>query len=237
MDNRELYLEKLDCSDQDCERFNPSPWSSWSGCSVTCGMGSKMRNRHCLSDKSLQRVDNENCASEPAYFTQTDKCKLQECPVDGNWGLWSEWSKCSQNCVHHPDADASLVITKAKRERKRHCIDPPPAFGGKKCALSKDFTWLSHENAELDETECITKKNCGDKCDSDMVTDWCPENCIITEWSQWSACKVTCYPLTQDKLKWSGFNEESSKSQKQLKFIQIQPCQPPVVDISRNRYR
>ena len=71
-----------------------------------------MRNRHCLSDKSLQRVDNENCASEPAYFTQTDKCKLQECPgtfhchrkhllkcsfiVDGNWGLWSEWSKCSQ---------------------------------------------------------------------------------------------------------------------------------------------
>ena len=103
--------------------------------------------------------------------------------------------------------------------------------------FSKDFTWLSHENAELDETECITKKNCGDKCDSDMVTDWCPENCIITEWSQWSACKVTCYPLTQDKLKWSGFTPEHRKSQQQLKFIQIQPCQPPVVDISRNRYR
>lgn len=79
-DNKDLYLQKQDCSDQDCERFAPTQWSSWSSCSVTCGMGSKMRNRHCMSQKTLQKVPGENCANEESYFTQNDKCKLKECP-------------------------------------------------------------------------------------------------------------------------------------------------------------
>ncbi|KAL4216388.1 Thrombospondin-2 [Mactra antiquata] len=43
------------------------------------------------------------------------------CVVDGNWGLWSDWSGCSVTCET------------GKQSRFRTCSDPMPAFGGSTC--------------------------------------------------------------------------------------------------------
>jgi len=50
---------------------------------------------------------------------------------------------------------------------------------------------LSHEKAEEDSTACITELTKKDEPDS-LVTKWCPEPCILTEWSEWSKCSKTC---------------------------------------------
>ena len=51
-------------------------------CDVLCiyFKGTRRRERCCFSAMTLQKVDNENCANEASHFTQSTKCKLQECP-------------------------------------------------------------------------------------------------------------------------------------------------------------
>lgn len=46
-----------------------SPWSDWSECSVTCGLGVRMRQRMLKSDPA-------ECSEE---LEQTEKCMLPEC--------------------------------------------------------------------------------------------------------------------------------------------------------------
>jgi hypothetical protein len=46
---------------------------------------------------------------------------MPDCPIDGDWGVWSDWSDCQSDCGV------------ATRHRTRACIDPPPAHGGRGC--------------------------------------------------------------------------------------------------------
>ena len=48
-------------------------------------------------------------------------CSMPDCPIDGNWGAWSDWSECQSDCGI------------ATRHRTRACVDPPPAHGGRGC--------------------------------------------------------------------------------------------------------
>ena len=42
-------------------------------------------------------------------------------PVDGLWGSWRGWSKCSKSCGGGTE------------ERLRNCDSPPPSHGGEYC--------------------------------------------------------------------------------------------------------
>jgi len=157
-------------------------------------MGVKKRERGCISELTNAVVMNKECANDPNFFQQTNKCKQRECPVDGNWAGWSNWSTCSQNCVTHPDGHPSgKVTTKAFRRRERFCASPRPTFGGKECAKNEKFTYRSRTQSEEDKTDCITELTEG--AEDEDVTPWCPEQCIFTMWGDWTACSFTCIEL------------------------------------------
>ena len=65
-------------------------WSTWSGCSESCGRGFKLRHRHCfdtapcLGRKSeVQECEKRECAHVLHYNPFTD---------------WSNWTECSATC-------------------------------------------------------------------------------------------------------------------------------------------
>ncbi|XP_048581714.1 uncharacterized protein LOC5511228 isoform X2 [Nematostella vectensis] len=119
--------EVVHCNPQNCPiHGNWGAWKMWSFCSSKCGPGKRERIRKC--DNPAPRYGGAGC---PGSDRQIMPCSLSDCPVDGNWGQWSEFTHCSATCGA------------AKRSRTRNCDNPPPAHGGKSC-----------EGDEMEEVYC-----------------------------------------------------------------------------------
>ncbi|NWI42264.1 AGRB2 protein, partial [Picathartes gymnocephalus] len=87
-------------------------WSQWSVCSLTCGQGSQVRTRSCVSSPY-----GTLCSG---LLRETRTCNnTVTCPVPGAWEEWSPWSLCSVTCG------------RGARTRTRRCA--APRRGGKAC--------------------------------------------------------------------------------------------------------
>ncbi|XP_075764622.1 adhesion G protein-coupled receptor B2 isoform X2 [Pelodiscus sinensis] len=87
-------------------------WSQWSVCSLTCGQGSQVRTRSCVSSPY-----GTLCSG---LLRETRICNnTATCPVHGLWEEWSPWSLCSVTCG------------RGARTRTRLCV--APQHGGKAC--------------------------------------------------------------------------------------------------------
>ncbi|KAF7653808.1 hypothetical protein LDENG_00078230 [Lucifuga dentata] len=79
-------------------------WSSFSSCSVTCGIGLQLSGRKC--DSPAPKHGGQPCAGAGSrrIICETNV----HCPVDGVWSEWSSWSPCKYpfenrdiRCKHH----------------------------------------------------------------------------------------------------------------------------------------
>jgi len=88
-----------------------SEWRAWSDCSVTCGSGTRKRERECSAGRG-------QCKEGKAE--ETEKCEAgQSCSVDCGWCEWNAWIK----------ADGCTTT----RERTRTQLCPPRKGNGKTC--------------------------------------------------------------------------------------------------------
>ena len=126
------------------------PWSEWSDCSVTCGVGSESRDRKVLTKPS-------NGGKECPDLEETRECQQPGCPVNCTVLPWSEWSDCSVTCGVGSESRDRKILTK-------------PSNGGKQCPA-------------LEETR---------ECQQPGCQPGCPVNCTVLPWSEWSDCSVTC---------------------------------------------
>ncbi|EDO39017.1 predicted protein, partial [Nematostella vectensis] len=89
-------------------------WSPWTECAQICGGSIVERIRVC--DNPAPANGGAKCPG-PDKETKED-CK-EPCEVDGGWGEWSEWTRCSTSCGP------------GKKTRDRKCNNPEAAYGGK----------------------------------------------------------------------------------------------------------
>ncbi|XP_019643716.1 PREDICTED: coadhesin-like [Branchiostoma belcheri] len=99
-------------------------WGAWTGCSVTCGVGTETRDRTCTNPAP------ENGGAEcDGAAQETRSCDTGlSCPVNGGWSDWDQWSNCSVTCG---------VGTET---RDRTCTNPAPENGGVDCDGSAQET-------------------------------------------------------------------------------------------------
>ncbi|XP_069785281.1 properdin-like [Narcine bancroftii] len=71
---------------------NWGPWSAFSPCTVSCGLGKLLQRRRC--DQPAPRHDGAPCLGPD---TNQKVCNTQlPCPVDGVWTPWTRWSNCER---------------------------------------------------------------------------------------------------------------------------------------------
>ncbi|XP_078578186.1 mucin-like protein [Branchiostoma floridae x Branchiostoma japonicum] len=93
-----------------------SDWGAWTGCSVTCGVGTETRERTCNNPAPAN--GGAGCVG---LGEETQQCNAGPCPVDGGWSDWGAWSACSVTCGNGTET------------RERTCNNPAPANGGAGC--------------------------------------------------------------------------------------------------------
>ncbi|XP_071100622.1 coadhesin-like [Haliotis cracherodii] len=143
-----------------------SEWVEWSNpdCPVTCGREAEKivsRNRSCTEPSPL--FGGANCTG-PSEESTNRSCNNTECPIDGGFSEWVEWS--NPDCPVTCGREAEKIVS-----RNRSCTEPPPLFGGANCTgPSEESTNRSCNNTE------------------------CPIDGGFSEWVEWSNpdCPVTC---------------------------------------------
>ena len=93
-------------------------WSEFGLCSRSCGRGKKHRTRNCTNP--VPQFGGRNC-SDFGLAIDARECFLRECPIDGGYTEWSEFSACTRSC------------NGGRQKRWRTCFNPKPKYGGRDC--------------------------------------------------------------------------------------------------------
>ena len=105
------YKDVTECFVDYCKiDGNWGKWNSWSKCKSNC---KKRRSRSCNNPAPVNR--GRDCVGEDK---DVKNCSGDNCKIDGNWGDWSPWSACGNNC---------------KKTRSRSCDNPVPVNKGRDC--------------------------------------------------------------------------------------------------------
>ncbi|XP_072179240.1 uncharacterized protein [Diadema setosum] len=136
-----------DCSDEAlcAPTCSWNPWTSWSPCTVTCGVGTRYRDR----------TSNGYCQNSDEFSHESEFCSTDACPTDGNWSPWTEWTNCSANC------NGGTAF------RYRNCSNPVPKNGGAPCVGEAIQTIVC--NTQECETSCEGGRvysECANRCPS-----------------------------------------------------------------------
>ncbi|XP_028850208.1 properdin-like [Denticeps clupeoides] len=158
-----------DAETQDCSwlHFCPvpgnwGPWSTFSDCHVTCGVGRQVRTRQC--DSPAPKHGGQPCQGDGKSFQLCNT--LIHCPVDGVWRDWSPWVDCKKGGSHNRPINCKKK--EGSQRRERFCEGT--AFEGKPCngsivdfrsCYNIDKCFLSANWSEWSEwSDCVPP--CGD---------------------------------------------------------------------------
>ncbi|XP_013392217.1 thrombospondin-1-like [Lingula anatina] len=117
-----VTVQTRTCNPQECPvNGGWQMWGMWTQCTASCNGGFRGRIRSCSNP--APRGGGFQCQG-PGLELQA--CNSGPCVIDvnGNWGMWSAWSQCSQSC------------SGGVRSRTRLCNSPPPQGNGQMCVGS-----------------------------------------------------------------------------------------------------
>eukprot|EP01053_Blabericola_migrator_P003450 Blabericola_migrator_1__3449@NODE_2017_length_3414_cov_95_709292_g165_i1_p1_GENE_NODE_2017_length_3414_cov_95_709292_g165_i1NODE_2017_length_3414_cov_95_709292_g165_i1_p1_ORF_typecomplete_len1088_score114_58TSP_1/PF00090_19/7_4e08TSP_1/PF00090_19/1_3e11TSP_1/PF00090_19/4_8e10TSP_1/PF00090_19/2_6e08TSP_1/PF00090_19/3_5e09TSP_1/PF00090_19/8e09TSP_1/PF00090_19/91TSP_1/PF00090_19/3_8e10TSP_1/PF00090_19/5_3e07TSP_1/PF00090_19/8_4e11TSP_1/PF00090_19/8_3e09TSP_1/PF00090_19/1_6e11TSP_1/PF00090_19/1_8e11 len=190
-------------------------WSEWSECSTACGEGRQYRRREIAVTPS---ETGEPCG----LLEESRRCYSEPCPVSCQVSSWSPWSECSivdssEGCGSGHKMRSRSIVTMPRNGGDpcpelvefEPCEKPCSPDG--KCHLSQDKSdWTNcnddcqveglthqprsrrHSLIGIWSPQCSSLEDEEFETCADTECDLRPEDCLVGQWSTWSACTVQC---------------------------------------------
>ena len=227
------HTEIIKCNTHHCPIDGGyTPWTEFSECSKSCGIGEMKRTRSCSNPKPRYR--GSNC-SHLGVSVEVQRCFLHNCPVHGGFSDWSNFGECTRSC------GVGL------KNRTRHCTNPEPKHGGDYCTgLFIDFEVCNWSPCPIDGgyTQWSVFSACSKSCTNGTMkrTQNCSEpgprargrNCSFLgpALSNFSLCSKSCgngtmvrtRTCTNPEPKHGGRNCSFIGPSKEIKSCNIFPC-------------
>jgi hypothetical protein len=180
-------------------------WSDYGECSVTCGVGTRVRTR-------MIKTDVVNGGASCPLLSMSKSCDEGNCPIHCDVSAWTEYSECSKSCTDE---------TGKGQKTKTRTITRVPNHGGYQCPELSETVDCNNHPCPID---CVvnaygTWKDCsascaggtkyrtrtvkssakygGASCPTLMATAECnnfecPKDCIVSTYNSFSTCSTSC---------------------------------------------
>ena len=122
-------------------------WTEWGSCTKTCGGGSQK------STRKIERPRKNGGSACEGDVTRSQPCNENCCPVDCQWGQWTDWEGCPVTC-----GGGTWTSTRV--------IEQDALCGGSNCTGNSDKDHLCNTNC------------CPVDCRWGQWTEW--EACSVT---------------------------------------------------------
>jgi hypothetical protein len=191
------------CNEQWCPNdCQLTSWEDWGECSVSCGGGSRQRQRHINSNVLF---GGKACG----HLTETEACGSAACPVDCVVSDFTDWGPCSVSCHTGISKRLRIVTHKAERGGKacEHLTETKSCDRGAcphECTVTPWGAWTvctascgTGLHMRKREIATINMDAAGYVCPAlaehrHCNDHACPVNCIEGPFSSWSTCSKTC---------------------------------------------
>jgi len=185
-----------------------SAWSSWSACSVSCGLGVTTQTRTILSP------GDGNCP----WLEQQNFCNLGACPQPCIYSEWAPWSPCPLTCQPPTGQVATQTRVRSPISLGTGNDCPTQVVQSQNCTLYPCIT-LCQVSQWSSWTQCVPASGWGQKsrtrtitvtpspsqsCPDLLAIGFCyskppPTPCEWSTWFEWGDWSASCGPATRER--------------------------------------
>jgi hypothetical protein len=186
------------CKIKECPLDCQSEWGTWSDCSYSCGGGFQTRTPVIVVEAAYE--------GKACPQAEERECNTDYCAVDCEYTRWGAWTECSEYCGQGVKYKERSVTVSPKYGGKRcpnlkkqkNCMD-------RYCPVDCDYEWgpwsecskscgggFTQRVPKVTTAHAYGGSACPQTEQGSCGTDYCPVDCYLSDWSDWSDCNEKC---------------------------------------------